>query len=109
MPKLNLASILDISVMKVVAISGRDSKKDFFDLYNIKKNIITVDKLIEGLTIKYGKNINYANTIRGLSYFEDAKQEVLSKTFVEYDWNEIKEFFISFQKEFQEKIESTLK
>ena len=104
-PKLNLASILDIAVMKVVAIGGRGSKKDFFDLYYILNRAnVTIDQLIDGLIIKYGKNINYSNTIMGLSYFEDAEQEILSKTFVEYDWNEIKKFFIDLQKEFQEKI-----
>ena len=35
MPKLKMASILDIAIMKIVAIGGRGAKKDFFDLYNI--------------------------------------------------------------------------
>lgn len=41
----------------------------------------------------------------GLSYFEDAEQEVLPKTFVKYDWEEIKEFFRKFQVDFQNKLE----
>lgn len=45
-----------------------------------------------------------ASVIMGLSYFEDAEQEVLSETFVEYDWDEIKKFFINFQKEFQDEM-----
>ena len=106
MPKLKMASILDIAVMKVVAIGGRGAKKDFFDLYNIiNKNNITTDELAKGLMQKCGNNINYANTIMGLSYFEDAEQEILPKTFVEYDWEEIKKFFIKFQSEFQKKLE----
>ena len=43
-----------------------------------------------GLIKKYGDNLNYANTIMGLSYFEDAEQELLPKTFLEYNWEEIK-------------------
>ncbi len=102
MPKLNMASILDIAVMKIVAIGGRGAKKDFFDLYNIiKKDNVTIDELAKGLMQKCGENINYANTIMGLSYFEDAEQEILPKTFVEYDWKEIKKFFIKIQSEFQ--------
>ena len=106
MPKLQMASILDIAVMKIVAIGGRGAKRDFFDLYNIliKKNI-NVEELAQGLIHKYGKNINYANVIMGLSYFEDAEQEILSKTFVEYDWNEIKNFFRRFQIDFQKVLE----
>ena len=41
----------------------------------------------------------------GLSYFEDAEQELLPKTYVEYDWNKIKEFFVKFQEEFQKQLE----
>ena len=105
-PNLKFANILDIAVMKVVAIGGRGAKKDFFDLYNIiKKCDITIEELIRGLLLKCGKDINYANIIMGLSYFEDAEEEILPKTFVEYDWKEIKEFFIDFQKEFISKME----
>lgn len=106
MPKLKMASVLDIAVMKVVAIGGRGAKKDFFDLYNImNRGNITIDELAEGLMQKCGSNINYANTIMGLSYFEDAEQEILPKTFVEYDWEEIKKFFINFQADFQKRLE----
>lgn len=106
MPKLKMASILDIAVMKIIAIGGRGAKKDFFDLYNIiNKNNITIDELAKGLIQKCGNNINYANTIMGLSYFEDAEQEILPKTFVEYDWEEIKKFFINFQADFQKRLE----
>lgn len=106
MPKLKMASVLDIAVMKVVAIGGRGAKKDFFDLYNIiNKGNIKIDELSKGLIQKCGSNINYANTIMGLSYFEDAEQEILPKTFVEYDWEEIKKFFINFQADFQKRLE----
>lgn len=107
MPKLKMASVLDIAVMKVVAIGGRGAKKDFFDLYNImNRDSITIDELARGLIQKCGNNINYANTIMGLSYFEDAEQEILPKTFVEYDWEEIKKFFINFQANFQKRLET---
>lgn len=106
MPKLKMASVLDIAVMKLVAIGGRGAKKDFFDLYNIiNKSDLTIDELIQGLIKKYGNKINYVNTIMGLSYFEDAEQEILPNTFVEYNWEEIKLFFISFQDKFQKKLE----
>lgn len=106
MPKLKMASILDIAIMKVVAIGGRGAKKDFFDLYNIiNKSNITIEELAKGLIQKFSGNVNYANIVMGLSYFEDAEQEILSKTFVEYDWEEIKKFFLNFQADFQKKLE----
>ena len=109
MPKLKMASILDIAIMKVVAIGGRGAKKDFFDLYNIiNKCKISIKELAEGLIEKCGNKTNYVNIIMGLSYFEDAEQEILPKTFVEYNWEEIKEFFINYQREFKEYIEKII-
>ena len=109
MPKLKMASILDIAIMKIVAIGGRGAKKDFFDLYNIiNKCKISIKELAEGLIEKCGNKTNYVNIIMGLSYFEDAEQEILPKTFVEYNWDEIKEFFINYQKEFKEYIEKII-
>ena len=109
MPKLKIASIIDIAIMKVVAIGGRGAKKDFFDLYNIiKKCNISKEELARGLVQKCGEKTNYVNIIMGLSYFEDAEQEILPKTFVDYNWEEIKEFFINFQKEFQKVIEKII-
>ena len=106
MPKLKMASILDIAIMKIVAIGGRGAKKDFFDLYNIINRCkITIKELAEGLIEKCGNKTNYVNIIMGLSYFEDAEQEILPKTFVEYDWEEIKKFFINYQKDFKDYIE----
>ena len=105
-PKLRMASVLDIAVMKLVAIGGRGAKKDFFDLYNIiEEGNISIDVMAKGLVDKFGRNINYANTIMGLSYFEDAEQEILPRTFVRYDWNEIKKFFIIFQNDFEKELE----
>lgn len=107
MPKLKIASILDIAIMKIVAIGGRGAKKDFFDLYQIlNKCNISIKELADGLIQKFGNNVNYANVIMGLSYFEDAEQEILPKIFVEYDWEEIKKYFIEFQKEFYKTIEN---
>lgn len=106
-PCLKLASVLDIAIMKIAAIGGRGAKKDFYDLYYIiKENKITVEDLVKGLIRKCGDNINYVNTIMGLSYFEDAENELLPKTFMDYDWDKIKKFFISFQTEFQKNIEN---
>ena len=107
MPKLKIASVLDIAVMKMVAIGGRGAKKDFFDLYNIIERCnISVGELVNGLIQKCGESINYVNIIMGLSYFEDAEDEMLPNTFVDYNWESIKEFFIEFQKEIENKLEN---
>lgn len=107
MPNLKMASIIDIAIMKIVAIGGRGSKKDFFDLYYIiQKCHISISELAEGLIRKCGNHINYVNIIMGLSYFEDAEEEILPKTYVECDWRKIKEFYLKIQPEFEKELEN---
>ena len=87
MPNLNIASILDIAVMKLVAIGGRGAKKDFFDLYKIiEKCNINSYELVNGLMQKCGDNVNYVNIIMGLSYFEEEEDEILTNTFGDYNF-----------------------
>ena len=97
---IKLANVFDIAIMKINAIGGRGEKKGFFDLYLIlQKYNFTSKKLAEGLIMKYGNEVNYQNILMGLSYFEDAEEQNLPRTFVEYDWDKIKNFFEIFQKE----------
>lgn len=41
----------------------------------------------------------------GLSYFEDAEDQILPNTFIDYNWENIKKFFMGFQKEIQNRLE----
>ena len=97
---LYLASIKDIAIMKLIAISQRGTKKDFFDLYYICNNFsITITDILNMLNIKYDENkINYAHIIQSLAYFEDAEDENLPKVFIDYNWEIIKEYYIKEQK-----------
>lgn len=96
---LHLASIKDIAIMKLIAISQRGTKKDFFDLYYICNNFnITIKNILDMLEKKYEKNkINYLHIIQSLAYFEDAEDENLPKVFIKYDWDTIKEYYIKEQ------------
>ena len=97
---LYLASIKDIAIMKLIAISQRGTKKDFFDLYYICNNFdITIKDILNRLDKKYDKNkINYLHIIQSLAYFEDAEDENLPKVFIKYDWDTIKKYYINEQK-----------
>ncbi len=97
--ELYLASIKDIAIMKLIAISQRGTKKDFFDLYYIcNKFNITINNILDLLDKKYDKNrINYLHIIQSLSYFEDAEDENLPKVFIDYNWETIKDYYIKEQ------------
>lgn len=93
---LYLASISDIAAMKLLAISQRGSKKDFFDLYNIcQMSNYELKDILEFLRIKYKEEkLNYFHILKSVIYFEDAEDDILPKTFVDYDWNKIKDFYL---------------
>lgn len=101
LPGLKIAGIPDIAAMKALAIGGRGTKKDFFDLYQIfKLTDYDIHKLVDDIIHKYGNRPNFTYVGMGLNYFEDAEDEKLQQTFVPYDWNEIKRFFSSIQSDF---------
>ncbi len=93
-PWLKLASIEDIALMKVTAISSRAEKKDFIDLYfAIKELNWTQEILLERLKEKY-QDANYQHLILSLTWFRDAdKDNTELKLLKKVDWQEVKRFF----------------
>ena len=70
---IKLASLIDISCMKIIAISQRAEKKDFFDFYEIIK-LFSPDELRSSILEKYGrKSLNCYHILKSLFYFEDAE------------------------------------
>ena len=90
--QLRLASIEDISAMKLAAITGRGSKKDFIDLYFILQKY-TLGKIIEFYQEKYADGSVFL-VLKSLSYFDDADLEVMPKMFDKISWEEIKSTII---------------
>lgn len=104
-PGFNLASMLDIAVMKLAAISSRGSRKDFIDLFFICRQGITLTSLIPLLSKKFpDANINYYHMIKSLIYFDDAEEEVSPDMLQKVDWTEVKSFFLAEQKKLLSKF-----
>ena len=93
-PLLRLASIEDIAAMKLIAIGQRGARKDFYDLYEIiQDEHYSASDLVRLVKIKYQSVHSLAHIGMGLSYFEDAEQQVLGKVFREEDWGKMKKYF----------------
>jgi len=98
MPALKLASLKDIAVMKLAALSHRGSAKDFIDLYILAKHNLNIQQVIDDMPVKFpGKRINNYHIIKSLSYFDDAENEPLPKMFIDFDWQSLKEYFLEEQ------------
>ena len=70
---IRMLSIEDIAPMKLDAITGRGSKKDFYDLYFLLK-LFDLNKLFELYKAKYPHQTVF-HVARSLSYFDDAEHE----------------------------------
>lgn len=89
-----LADICDIALMKLIAISGRGSRKDFIDLYSILRSGRVLQDFFQLLPKKYGPGrANTYHILKSLTYFEDAEQEPMPTMLEPFDWEECKAFF----------------
>ena len=82
------ATIEDIAAMKLNAIMGRGSKKDFIDLYFILKNY-TLSTLIDLYSQKYHDGSIFL-VLKSLAYFDDADEQEMPFMFHNTSWQTMK-------------------
>ena len=85
---IRLASPPDIAAMKINAIEGRGSRKDFVDMYFLLEHYSLSD-IISFYKQKYPEHSEY-RAMMSLSYFEDAELQPMPKMFKDVSWPEIK-------------------
>jgi len=91
--RLQIAQIPDIAAMKLTAISGRGSKKDFIDLFFVCKTF-SLKELLEFLAKKYDSpSYSEYHILKSLVYFADAEEEPMPEMLSEVSWEEVKTFF----------------
>lgn len=87
---------VDIAVMKIIAISQRGRKRDFFDLYWCAKNIAPPKEFILKLKTQYSSvTHDYHHILKSLVYFTDAENDPTPRINFNADWRQIKKFFTS--------------
>jgi len=85
-----IADMLDIALMKLEAIAGRGSMKDFIDLFYLLK-YYSLSELFEMHKEKYGAAIsNQYHLLKSLVYFDDAERDIMPKMLINVNWNVIK-------------------
>lgn len=86
---LRLAAIEDIAAMKMAAITGRGTKKDFIDIYYLLKRY-SLPELLSFYQKKYHDGSLFL-VLRSLVYFDDADNDPLPNIFSPLAWSEVKE------------------
>jgi hypothetical protein len=95
---LVLASDKDIAAMKIAAITGRGSKKDFIDLYFLLKKY-SLDEIIAFYIQKF-PDATKLIALKSLVYFSDADAEPTPKMIHKVSWEEAKRTIIAATKDF---------
>lgn len=88
---LAMASIVDIGLMKMLAITHRGTLRDYLDLAVILRDHCPLELLIEKSAIKYGPRFNVMLALRTMVHFDDLDEEmpvVLDRTLAA-SWRQI--------------------
>lgn len=86
--KIVLASPKDIAALKINAIEGRGSRKDFIDVHLLLQHY-SLDELLTFYSQKY-PNYSLFRALLSLTYFEDAETEAMPIMFMPIQWDTIK-------------------
>lgn len=101
---VNLASVEDILAMKIEAIIGRGTKRDFVDIYYGIKNF-GLQKVLSFFQEKYPEIFNEQNCLHALMYFKDAEAPQKDRKriylFENIEWKNIKTHIAEEVKKYQ--------
>jgi len=85
-----LASLLDIALMKITAIASRGARKDFIDLHFILKNL-SLQEVLDHFPEKFPiEKIDPYHYIKSLTYFEDAENDPMPIMLSSCNWSKVK-------------------
>lgn len=98
---IKLAGLRDIAAMKLEAIAGRGSKKDFVDIFFLLKQF-TLEEIFTFHRIKYGIGLNNQyHHLKSLVYFSDAEADAMPVMIKPLYWSDIKKQIVSTVKGFK--------
>lgn len=90
---IRLAGLKDLVAMKLNAVAGRGSKKDFWDIASLLE-IFPLEDMLSYFRSKY-QSADEWHLIRSLTYFDDAEREGIEiKSFRNVTWKQVKDRII---------------
>jgi hypothetical protein len=84
---IRMAGLKDIAAMKLSAIAGRGSKKDFVDMYFLLQ-YFSLSQMLDFFANRY-KQDSIFHVVRSLTYFADAEPFSMPTMFVNVSWEAI--------------------
>lgn len=89
---LDIAHRDDIAAMKLAAVTGRGSRKDFIDLWTLITRHHPLEHYLGCFQRKFATR-DVGHVLRSLVYFEDAELEPPLRMLTEVDWTTVKTDF----------------
>ena len=89
---IRLAGIQDIAAMKLAAVTGRGSRKDFIDIYFLLQNY-NLRQLMDFYNNKYYDGSEYM-VLKSLTYFDDAEEDYSVDMIKKISWAKAKKFIL---------------
>ena len=94
-----IASPKDIAAMKINAVEGRGTRKNFVDIYILLQHY-SLAELLSFYSRKY-PNYSIFRALLSLTYFDDAEQQTMPVMLDPTSWEEMKSHIIESTKEYQ--------
>jgi hypothetical protein len=92
---LTIADPRDIAVMKVIAIGGRGSRRDFVDLYFLLQSGCDLAGILELVRQRFTRiDYNSYHLLKSLVYFDDAEREPMPEMIRPAPWERVKKTII---------------
>jgi len=92
---INILDAQDIAVMKIIAISQRGKKRDFFDLYWYLIHRESLIEVLQRVKEQYpNSKHNYHHILKSLTYFEEAEDDPDPQIFFDTTWEQVKKHFL---------------
>jgi len=84
----------DIACMKVSAVAGRGTKRDFVDLYLCAKQY-GLKEILRLFDQKFAQtHYSRIHILKSLTFFSDAEKDPMPHMLVPLDWDTVKQFFL---------------
>ena len=90
---LRLASVSDIAAMKITAIIGRGTKKDFIDIAFLLHHF-SLEEILHFYAAKSNDSSVFM-AMKSLAYFDDAEADPMPDMFVNQSWQQVKAYILS--------------
>ena len=95
---IRLAQMDDIAAIKLSAVTGRGTKKDFIDIYYLLKQY-SLKQLLDLYSKKYSDGSEFL-VLKSLSYFSDADEDPDPNMLHNVRWDQIKVYFRKLLREY---------